>query len=167
MPVCRRRRSRTQLTDGKRVRLLTEDGLTLPSVADGSVDVIVTDPPWGEHEEIERPFDHFARAVGTSFARVLHPRRGRYVLLINRRNAAIMRDGLAGAGLPPDDEHEVLVNGHPATVLIGRRTRPRPTAPRTRAGPQARRERSRRSASTRTRPVRRARHGGPARDGVR
>ncbi len=125
-----------QLTDGKRVRLLSEDALTLPSVADGSVDAIVTDPPWGEHEDLGRPYDDFASAVGRSFARVLHPRRGRYVLLMNRRNATTMRDGLAGAGLPPDDEHEVLVNGHPATVLIGGRAQaepdPRPVAAGTR-----------------------------------
>jgi hypothetical protein len=111
-----------ELTDGKRVRLLTEDALELPSVADGSIDVIVTDPPWGEHEDLEHPFDDFARAIGRSFARVLNPTRGRYVLLINRRNAATMRAGLTDAGLAPHDDHEILVNGHPATVLIGART---------------------------------------------
>lgn len=119
-----------QLTGSKRVRLLDEDGLTLPGIADGSVDVIVTDPPWGEHDELDRPFADFARGVGASFARVLRPGRGRYVLLINRRNAALMRDGLASAGLAPDDEHEVLVNGHPATVLTRDRTRA-DTGPRT------------------------------------
>lgn len=116
-----RRNLARQLTENKRVRLLAEDALTLPSIADGSVDVIVTDPPWGEHEDLGRPYDEFARAIGSSFARVLHPRRGRYVLLVNRRNAATMSDGLGTAGLPPDDEHEVLVNGHPSTVLIGER----------------------------------------------
>ncbi|MGQ0717302.1 MAG: TRM11 family SAM-dependent methyltransferase [Pseudonocardiales bacterium] len=119
-----RRELPRQLTDGKRVRLLDEDGRTLPSIADGSIDVIVTDPPWGEHEELDQPFPEFAPAIGASFARVLHPGRGRYVLLINRRNAATMSKGLAEAGLAPDDEHEVLVNGHPATVLTGCRPRP-------------------------------------------
>jgi len=109
------------LTGNKRVRLLAEDALTLPSIDDGSIDVIVTDPPWGEHEDLGQPYDEFAHAIGSSFARVLHPSRGRYVLLVNRRNAATMTDGLRAAGLPPDDEHEVLVNGHPATVLIGER----------------------------------------------
>ena len=109
----------------KRVRLLEEDALTLPSVADGSIDVVVTDPPWGEHEDLDRPFDEFARGIAESFARILHPARGRYVLLINRRNADPMRDALAAAGLPPTAEHPILVNGHPATVLIGR-MRPEP-----------------------------------------
>jgi predicted RNA methylase len=103
----------------KRVRLLAEDALTLPSILDGTVDVIVTDPPWGEHEDLDRPFPDFAVEIGKSFARVLHPARGRYVLLINRRNADPMRDALAAAGLPPTAEHPILVNGHPATVLIG------------------------------------------------
>lgn len=110
-----------QLTNNKRVRLLAEDALTLPSIPDGSVDAIVTDPPWGEHEDVGRPYDEFARAIGTSFARVMHATRGRYVLLVNRRNAATMRDGLSAASIPPHDEHEVLVNGHPAIVLIGER----------------------------------------------
>jgi predicted RNA methylase len=105
----------------KRVRLLAEDALTLPSIPDGGVDVIVTDPPWGEHEDLDRPFPDFAAEVGKSFARTLHPVRGRYVLLVNRRNADPMRDGLAAAALPPAAEHPILVNGHPATVLIGRK----------------------------------------------
>ena len=103
----------------KRVRLLAEDALTLPSIADGTVDAIVTDPPWGEHEDLDRQFGEFAAAVGESFRRVLHPTRGRYVLLINRRNAEAMHDALAAGGLPPSAEHPILVNGHPATVLIG------------------------------------------------
>ena len=93
------------LTGDKRVRLLGEDAFLLPSIADGSVDVIVTDPPWGEHEDLGLPYDDFARAVGRSFARILHPVRGRYVLLVNRRNAAVMEAGLAEAGRPVADPH--------------------------------------------------------------
>jgi tRNA G10 N-methylase Trm11 len=110
-----------QLTDNKRVRLVAEDALTLPSLADGSVDVIVTDPPWGEHEVVKQPYEQFARDIADSFARVLHPVRGRYVLLVNRRNASVFGDALAAAGLSADTEHKILVNGHPASVLIGRR----------------------------------------------
>ncbi|MGH3844026.1 MAG: hypothetical protein ACRDS0_21655 [Pseudonocardiaceae bacterium] len=110
-----------QLTENKRVRLLAEDALTLPSIADGSIDVIVTDPSWGEHEMISMPYRDFAYAIGVSFARVLQPTRGRFVLVVNRRNAEVMHDGLSSAKLPPEAEHQVLVNGHPATVLIGKR----------------------------------------------
>ncbi len=116
-----RRALTAQLPARARVRLLAEDALTLPSIADGGIDVIVTDPPWGEHADLGGPFPDFARAVAKSFARTLHPVRGRYVLLINRRNADAMGDALTAAGLPPTGRHDILVNGHPASVLIGHR----------------------------------------------
>jgi len=108
-----------------RVRLLNEDALRLRSIPDGSVDVIVTDPPWGEHEDLDRPYPEFAASMAASFARVLRPGTGRYVVLVNRDNAAVMRQALSAAGITPDDEHEVLVNGHPATVLVRRPARRR------------------------------------------
>jgi tRNA G10 N-methylase Trm11 len=118
-----------------RVQLLADDALRLPSIPDGSVDVIVTDPPWGEHETLDRPYPAFAAGIAASFARVLHPRRGRYVVLINRDNAAVLRQALSAAGIAPDDSHEILVNGHPATVLVRRRARNRPSPGK--AGPAA------------------------------
>lgn len=112
-----------RLVRDDRVRLLDEDALRLPSVPDGSVDVIVTDPPWGEYEALDRPYAQFARGIAASFARVLHPARGRYVILVNRANAVILRQALSDAGLTPDATHEILVNGHPATVLVRKRPR--------------------------------------------
>ena len=107
-----------RLVRDDRVRLLDEDALRLPSISDGSVDVIVTDPPWGEHEALNRPYREFAAGIAASFARVLRPGRGRYVILINRDNAAVLLQALSASGIAPDDAHEVLVNGHPATVLV-------------------------------------------------
>lgn len=115
-------RESLDLVKDPRVRMLDEDGLALPSILDGSVDVVVTDPPWGEHQVLGQPFDAFARDIGDSFARVLHPTRGRYVLLVNRRNAGLLRDGLAAADLAPGAEHPILVNGHPASVFVGERS---------------------------------------------
>ncbi|MFF5334730.1 TRM11 family SAM-dependent methyltransferase [Streptomyces sp. NPDC013181] len=116
-----------------RVRLLAEDAMTLPSLADGSVDVVVTDPPWGEHEELPVPYEEFARTACVSLARVLHPERGRYVLLCNRRGTAAFAEALEAAGLPVRASHDILVNGHPATVFTGTRS-PRATP----AGPTPR-----------------------------
>lgn len=107
------------LTTNKRVRLLAEDALSLPSIPSGSVDVIVTDPPWAEHEDVGQPYPEFACEIGISISRVLRPESGRFVLLISRSNAAVMRSGLESAGLAVGQEHGILVNGHPATVLIG------------------------------------------------
>ncbi|MFE9098026.1 TRM11 family SAM-dependent methyltransferase [Streptomyces sp. NPDC007264] len=110
-----------ELTGDQRVRLLSEDALTLPSLADGEVDVIVTDPPWGEYEELPLPYAEFTRAVSESFARVLDAETGRFVLLCARRGAPDYRTSLEAAGLAVEATHEILVNGHPATVFVGGR----------------------------------------------
>ncbi|MCG7524098.1 hypothetical protein MHW47_06530 [Streptomyces sp. OfavH-34-F] len=116
---------REQLPDevlhDRRLRLLDEDAMTLPSLDDGSVDVVVTDPPWGEHEELSVPYEEFARTTSASLARVLHPEHGRFVLLCARRGAAAFDAVFAGAGLSVRATHEILVNGHPATVFVGER----------------------------------------------
>lgn len=110
-----------RLVRDDRVRLLDEDALRLPSIADGSVDAIVTDPPWGEHETLDRPYAEFAKGIATSFARVLHRTRGRYVVLVNRRNGPVLWQALSDVALTPDVTHEILVSGHPATVLVRKR----------------------------------------------
>ncbi|MFE6775291.1 hypothetical protein [Streptomyces sp. NPDC057702] len=104
-----------------RVGFLSEDALTLPSVPDGGVDVIVTDPPWGEHEELEMPYADFTKAMAKSFDRVLHSRHGDFVVLCSRRTAELMASSLQGASFEINASHSILVNGHPATVLIGGR----------------------------------------------
>lgn len=112
----------SELARDKRVHLLSEDALILPSISDGEIDVIVTDPPWGEYEELPMPYEEFALAVGESFARVLAPATGRFILLCARRGAQTYHKGLEAAALIIDAAHEILVNGHPATVFVGRRS---------------------------------------------
>ncbi len=102
------------------VRYHSEDALRLASVDDGSIDVIVTDPPWGEHDGPEAVAADFYDDMAASFARVLDPRRGRVVLLMTRRRedevaASLERHGLTRTGAVP-----LLVNGHPATALTAR-----------------------------------------------
>ncbi|MGH3168761.1 MAG: hypothetical protein ACRDN0_23130 [Trebonia sp.] len=110
-----------ELTVGKRIDFLDENALSLRSVPDGSVDVIVTDPPWGEHEDIGMPYAEFARAMVKSFDRVLNRSRGRFVILTSRKTAlSVEREFLRG-GFSISSAHEVLVNGHPATVFAGAR----------------------------------------------
>jgi hypothetical protein len=55
--------------------------------------------------------------MAASFARVLHPRHGRAVVLVARRSESLVADAFQQAGLPVKDQTAVLVNGHPATVL--------------------------------------------------
>lgn len=111
----------SELTGDRRVRFLADDALTLPSIADGTVDVIVTDPPWGEHEDVAMPYPEFTRAVSGSFDRALNPKTGRFVLLCARRSAPLFRESMEDVSFVIDATHEILVNGHPATVLVGGR----------------------------------------------
>jgi Putative RNA methylase family UPF0020 len=107
-----------ELKASKAVTFLAEDALTLAAVHDGEIDAIVTDPPWGEHEDLGVPYEEFADAMAQSFRRVLHPSRGRCVALINRRNAKVFARALDGVSLNVTAEYGILVNGHPATVLV-------------------------------------------------
>lgn len=98
---------------------LDDDALVLPSVASGSVDAIVTDPPWGEYGDGLRDYSKFASEMAASLTRVLACAHGRAVFLVNRRNTAVLEKALSGAGLRLDAPVEILVNGHPATVVRG------------------------------------------------
>ncbi|WP_051046965.1 TRM11 family SAM-dependent methyltransferase [Nocardia asiatica] len=109
-----------ELARTKRVQFMSEDALDLPSIADKSVDVVVTDPPWGEYEELDASYDEFAVNVARSLDRVLKPS-GRFVVLINRRQEGILQTAFHKYGLETSAIHQILVNGHPASVLAGGR----------------------------------------------
>jgi hypothetical protein len=104
-----------------RVKLRSEDALILPSIKDGEIDVIVTDPPWGEFDRLTMPFSQFAIAVAKSFDRVLNSEFGRFVILSSRRNSETMSRALMANGFRIHAAHGILVNGHPASVIIGGR----------------------------------------------
>jgi tRNA G10 N-methylase Trm11 len=110
-----------EMTTDKRVGFLSDDALTLPSFPDGGVDVIVTDPPWGEHEDLGMPYSDFANAMAKNFDRVLDAVHGRFVILCSRRTSEIIVHSLKGASFEISVSHSILVNGHPATVLVGGR----------------------------------------------
>lgn len=119
------RRLRTEFPPGlaraRGVTFLDEDARGLPSVDDASVDAVITDPPRGEHEEIGEPYPVFAAAVAHSMRWVLKPVAGWFVMLVARRLAEDLRTVLVDSNLVPRHEHEILVNGHPATALVGAR----------------------------------------------
>jgi tRNA G10 N-methylase Trm11 len=104
----------------RKVTLLAEDAFELPSIKSGSVDVIVTDPPWGEHDQEIGNYGKFAEQTATSFTRVLNPKFGRAVVLVNRRNEEILTKALVASGLGIYDMTQILVNGHPATAIRAR-----------------------------------------------
>jgi tRNA G10 N-methylase Trm11 len=97
--------------------VLHENGTAMASVESAAVSAIVTDPPWGEHDESIGDYLTFARSLAVEFARLLNPRWGRLVLLVSRRNERQMQESLVEQGFACDSAIEILVNGHPASVL--------------------------------------------------
>ncbi|SDT44339.1 TRM11 family SAM-dependent methyltransferase [Microlunatus soli] len=112
------------LQRSRQVTLLSEDARTLPSVDDHTVDAIVTDPPWGEFEDLGADYEEFIEDVLTSFDRVLKTD-GRVVMITARRLVGATLRHWQAHRLAVDSSHDVLVNGHPATVIVGRRQRAR------------------------------------------
>jgi 16S rRNA G966 N2-methylase RsmD len=113
-----------ELYSDRRVDFLDDDALVLSSVPDGQIDVIVTDPPWGEYDDVGMPYAEFARAMVKSFSRVLNKIKGRFVVLTSRKTATLIEREFAKGGFSINSTHEILVNGHPATVLVGARKQP-------------------------------------------
>lgn len=107
-------------------KILDEDALLLPSLATGSVSAIATDPPWGEYEELTIPYPEFIGHMLASFDRVLDRDRGRLVLLLARRDADLVASLWQSHHLHVAHGYEILVNGHPATVLVGGRASSKP-----------------------------------------
>ena len=98
-----------------RVQVSREDALALTGAADASVDLIVTDPPWGYYEPIE-DISLFYEAVLGEFARVLQPG-GKAVILSARKeefSCAVENSGLFAI----DMTIHTLVNGKKAGVYV-------------------------------------------------
>jgi 16S rRNA G966 N2-methylase RsmD len=110
-----------ELSIDKRVDFLDDDAFSLSSVPDGYVDVIVTDPPWGEYEDLGMPYAEFAGAMVKSFSRVLNRLHGRIVMLTARKTASLVEQEFLKGGFAIISAHEILVNGHPAVVFVGAR----------------------------------------------
>lgn len=100
-----------------RIEVLREDACQLESVPDGAIDVIVTDPPWGEFEELSGEPDQFYDRVSQNLARILKPASGRLVILISRHGEALLTDALLRNGLTKRERISIVLNGHPAVVL--------------------------------------------------
>lgn len=108
-----------ELLRNKRVTFLDEDATTMPSIDDGTIDVIVTDPPWGEFEDTVKSYDEFAADMAASFHRLLRRPGGRFVILLARSVEPVVQTALGASGLLAEQKYPILVNGHPATVLSG------------------------------------------------
>lgn len=107
-----------QLGRRKGVQKLADDARELASIPDGSVDVVVTDPPWGEFDQQgSPPAELIADALG-SIRRVLRDN-GRLAMLVARRLADDVANEWVTAGFMIKKSYDLLINGHPATLFVG------------------------------------------------
>jgi tRNA G10 N-methylase Trm11 len=102
------------------VSALPLDARNLHGIASGSIDVVLTDPPWAEYKDVDASFDPFMRAAISEIARVLRTG-GRISMLMARRRSAELKPFWRAADLRVERTFDILVNGHPATVIAGRK----------------------------------------------
>ena len=100
---------------GKRLVIDRMDALTMTEVPDGSIDMIVTDPPWGLMQEIDGDIALFYQTLLSTFGRVLKSH-GTLVLLSAQKD--IIEQYIHAH---PDDwvlhnKWNILVNGKKAGV---------------------------------------------------
>ncbi|TVR58569.1 MAG: methyltransferase domain-containing protein [Spirochaetaceae bacterium] len=99
---------------------LTADACSLSSFEDGSIDRVVTDPPWGMYEAEIADLDALYAGFSREAARVLKPD-GFLVVLTGYDDAA--RSFEATEKLKPVAEWPILVSGMKARILKFQKTR--------------------------------------------
>lgn len=102
--------------EGIKIRLLNEDSLILDSISDHSIDVIITDPPWGYYETIEN-ISLFYSKMMKSFKRVLK-KDGRIIILTARKREMI--ETAQNQGIFLINQIDTLINGKKAGVYYFR-----------------------------------------------
>lgn len=73
-----------QLKDNPQINLSVNDAFVLSQIIDRSVDVVITDPPWGYFEQID-DIGEFYKKMFTSFKRILKEN-GRMIILSARKD---------------------------------------------------------------------------------
>lgn len=73
-----------QLKDNPQIELSVNDAFVLPQIIDRSVDVVITDPPWGYFEQID-DICEFYKKMFASFKRILKEN-GRMIILSARKD---------------------------------------------------------------------------------
>lgn len=73
-----------QLKDNPQIELSVNDAFVLPQIIDRSVDVVITDPPWGYFEQID-DIGEFYKKMFSSFKRILKEN-GRMIILSARKD---------------------------------------------------------------------------------
>lgn len=99
-----------QLKDNPLVDLRVADAFDLSHIADKSVDLVITDPPWGFYEDIG-DVKVFYKKTFASFLRILKDS-GKMVILSARKDE--LKTVVGELGLKIEDSLDTLVNGKKA-----------------------------------------------------
>ena len=102
------------------VRMLAEDARALPSIPDQTVDVVITDPPWGDFDQSGSSPETLTAEALSSMRRVLRPG-GQLAMLVSRRLTEQVEKQWRQNGFEARRSYDLLVNGHPATWMVGAR----------------------------------------------
>lgn len=105
-------KQKKQVKDNPIVQVSVQNAFELSDIADKSIDVVITDPPWGYFEEIADISD-FYKNMFTSFKRVLRPE-GRMVILSARKTE--LEGVCSEIGLKITKSLHTLVNGKKASL---------------------------------------------------
>jgi len=113
-PILVGRLKKTVLGNDAKVAISCADAASLPHIENGSVDLIITDPPWGFVSLVD-DITGFYRRVLAELKRILSPS-GKIVILTGR--PAEMSEAAAQARLAAASRTGILVNGKKAAVII-------------------------------------------------
>lgn len=105
---------KTALGRNQRASIVCADAMNLKHIGDYSVDIIVTDPPWGYYEEIE-DIHAFYMNMFAEFRRILSYT-GYMVILSARKEELERAAGDSGAVI--EEAIHTLVNGKKAAVYV-------------------------------------------------
>lgn len=104
----------------KKIVVRCENAMHLERYEDGSIHVIVTDPPWGHFESLNMPVQDFYQKMVTEFVRLL-PSRGRLVVLTGQTDVFTACIHSLSRSLTLVETHDILVSGKKASVYVAAR----------------------------------------------
>lgn len=110
----------------KQIDIHQTDALQMNFLGSESIDVIVTDPPWGMYEEVPLDMPVFYSKMLAEFARVIK-QDGRIVVLTGQPEAFEVAVSEQSA-LTVKKTYTTLINGKKASVYVMEKAPPQPTA---------------------------------------
>jgi len=93
------------------------DALNMNTISDSSIDVIVTDPPWGEYQPLPFSPSDFYQKMLEEFKRIIK-RNGRVVVLMGRSQEENFEEAVKSTKFSITEKLNVLVAGRKAAVYL-------------------------------------------------